>query len=352
MLTHFTLRLFRLQSYFYKKENLLSGLIFNKENITIRPEYETVLRFYGYDLDGASNMLTESKVNQTAANMTNVTESTDNTTLTTLQNDTKTDGDDVKEGEEATTLQPESSDNEVPTTDEATVTEGDENTEENIQADDEDVTTVAPASRKRRGRLGRGLKNKNRRDKKQSPILKRRARSYYVLLDEDYENEFHLESTSPSSPPSPLYPQGSTTAIPASTARSTHGKYRHSNPKDLFDNVDSDTVEHVFYLNEYESVRTPFKIYDTVMKYAHIDSLEASVLEIDLDTEHYNLIIFVPDHHDGLSDLTNKLRLHEPSTLRRIRNNMEFYWVKTIVPKFNLKGNTLLTMDLQNVRIN
>lgn len=309
-----------------------------------------MLRFYGYDLDGASNMLTESKVNETAENMTNVTESTDNTTLTTLGNDTKADGDEEKEGEETTTLQFESSDNEVPTTDEASVTEGEENTEENTQADDEDVTTVAPASRKRRGRLGRGLKNKNRRDKKQSSILKRRVRSYYVLLDEDYENEFHLESTSPSS----ASPQGSTTTlIPASTARTTHGKYtRHSNPKDLFENVETDTVEHVFYLNEYESVRTPFKIYDTVMKYAHIDSLEASVLEIDLDTEHYNLIIFVPDHHDGLSDLTNKLRLHEPSTLRRIRNNMEFYWVKTIVPKFNLKGNTLLTMDLQNVRIN
>lgn len=309
-------------------------------------------------------MLTESKVNDTAENMINVTEATDNTTLTTLGNDTKADDDGEKKGgeEEPTTLQPESTEdnNEEATTDEASVTE-DENTEENTQADDEDVTTVAPASRKRRGRLGRGLKGKNRRDKKQqSPIIQRRARSYYVLLDEDYENEFHLEATSPSS----VSPQGSTTAIPmlsslsptpsssSSTPRTSHGKYRHSNPKDLFDNIDSDTVEHIFYLNEYESVRTPFKIYDTVMKYAHIDSLQASVLEIDLDTDHYNLIIFVPDHHDGLSDLTNKLRLHEPSTLRRIRNNMEFYWVKTIVPKFNLKGNTLLTMDLQNVRIN
>lgn len=339
-----------MQSYFYKKENLLSGLIFNKENITIRPEYETVLRFYGYDLDGATNMLTESKVNGT--DVMNVTESADAATSTsssTPANETTT--------EEATTLQPDTSDSEAPTTDE--VSGAEENTEDNTTSDgeDEDVTTVAPPSRKRRGRLGRGLKAKNRRDKKQSPTIKRpsvgsvsrRARSYYVLLDEDYENEFHLDATSPSS----VSPTGPTsTAFPISSQpnpRPTVGNYRNNNQKDLFENVNSDTVEHIFYLNDYDTVRVPFKLYDTVMKYAHVDTLQASVLEIDLDTEYYNLILIVPDHHDGLSDLTNKLRLHEASTLRKIRNAMEFYWVKTIVPKFMLKGNTILTNDLQNV---
>lgn len=322
-----------LQSYFYKKENLLSGLIFNKENITIRPEYETVLRFYGYDLEGATNMLTESKMNETSGNMTSVTEATD-TTMSTPGNETK-------EEEDTTTLQPETSE----TTDEVSGTE--ENTEDNAQTDD-DVTTVVPPARKRRGRLERGLKAKNRRDRKQtikSP-LNRRSRSYYVLLDEDYENEFHLESPSPTA--APLGPT-STELNPISSPRPQIGKYRNTHPKDLFDNVNSDTIEHIFFLNDYETVRVPFKIYDSVMKYAHVDSLEASVLEIDLDTDYYNLIIIVPDRHDGLSDLTNKLRLHEASTLRRIRNAMEFYWVKTIVPKFNLKGNTILTNDLQNV---
>lgn len=86
------------------------------------------------------------------------------------------------------------------------------------------------------------------------------------------------------------------------------------------------------------------------MKFAHIPSLQASVLEIELDTEYYNLIIIMPDHYEGLKDLTNRLRLHEPSTLRKLRATMEFCWVKTIVPKFSLKGNTILTNDLQNVR--
>jgi hypothetical protein len=150
------------QSYFYKKENLLSGLIFNKENITIRPEYETVLRFYGYDLDGATNMLTESKMNETFGNTTGVTEAAADTTVITVENETKD-----EEESDTTTLQPETSD----TTDEVSGTET--NTEDNAQSDDvnEEVTTVAPPSRKRRGRLERGLKAKmNRRDRKQQTI--------------------------------------------------------------------------------------------------------------------------------------------------------------------------------------
>lgn len=312
-----------------------------------------MLRFYGYDLDGATNMLTESKMNETAGNMTNVTEAAD-AAISTTGNETKAEGDD-KEGGETTTLQPETSDNDTPTTDE--VSGAEENTEDNAQGDgegNEDVTTVAPPSRKRRGRLGRGVKAKNRRDRKPSQMVRspkpgagsRRSRSYYVLLDEDYENEFHFESSSPTSvaPPGPT-----STGNPISSPRPTIGNYRNNNQKELFENANADTVEHIFYLNDYDTVRVPFKIYDSVMKFAHVEALQASVLEIDLDTEYYNLIIIVPDHHDGLGDLTNRLSLHEASTLRRIRNAMEFHWVKTIVPKFNLKGNTILTNDLQNV---
>lgn len=39
------------QEYFYADENLLDGLSLNRDNVTIRPDYEAVLRFYGYDLN-------------------------------------------------------------------------------------------------------------------------------------------------------------------------------------------------------------------------------------------------------------------------------------------------------------
>lgn len=335
-------------------------------------------------------MLTESKMNE-SAQMTNATEkeATDSimttlspmketevqqtstitsTTTTTSSTTTTTETPDIEE----TTIVPETTDisdtTNVEETSEleemATDVPNEETTEENDNDDDDEdeesvttTTTEAPPSRKRavRGRLGRGLKN--RRDKKQTSSLtikssgqSRKSRSYYVLLDDEnieYENGFNLETSSHASLLGPL-----PTHPPLSTATATaqaSGKYLNKNQKDLFENINTDMVEHIFYLNEYETVRVPYKIYDTIMKYAHVDSLQASVIEIDLDTDYYNLIIFVPDYQSGLSDLINKLRLHDSNTLRHIRNQMDAVWVKTIVPKFNLKGNTILTSDLQNV---
>lgn len=312
-----------------------------------------MLRFYGYDLDGATNMLTESKMNENEANMTNVTEATNSSTTTpvsALENETTVEDGGDDDGDESTTFQPDTTDNETLVTDENIASTEPTDVEEN-----EEITTVASGSRKRRGRLGRGLKPKNLRDRKQLSLIKsppqvnvsRRSRSYYVLLDEDYENEFHLDSTSPVS----SAPMGPSTSSPTliSTVHPTKYRRNNNNPKDVFDNANSDTVEHIFYLNEHETIRVPFKIYDTIMKFCHIESLQASVIEIDLDTDFYNLIIIIPDYLDGLGILANKLRSHDASTLRRIRNQMDFYWVKTIVPKFSLKGNTILTNDLQNV---
>lgn len=355
------------QSYFYKKENLLSGLIFNKENITIRPEYETVLRFYGYDLDGGS-MLRED-----AGNMTNTTtmEATDVQATTPLTTTTSSSGsssgvETSNNGEDLTTTEPSSESETIPT--EVTNVEEGEGGGGGGDGDEEEeeVTTVAP-TRKRRGQLGR------RKEKKQSVVIKnptipKRSRSYYVLLDEDYENEFHVELPAPPSPSTTtaistlattsqhhhhhqhhLEPSSTPIPIPPTSSRASVGKYRNGINKELFENTNSDSIEHIFYLNEHDTVRVPYKLYDTVMKYAYVNSLQASFLEIDLDSEYYSLILIVPDYHDGLNNLAHKLRTHEANTIRHIRNAMEFYWVKTIVPKFNLKGNTVMTNDLQNV---
>jgi hypothetical protein len=339
-------------------------------------------------------MLTDSKVD--VDGMTNVTESTDSSTpmassststssemttevpTTNMSSTTETNvmGENVDEDLTTTPQSEEAFEDDTTTTNEANGT--DETTDDD---ENENITTVA-STRKRRGRLGRGLRGKHRRDKKQSSpstyvapknrAINRRRRSYEIL---DYENEFHLEevtqyttslrttsitpTTSKSSSLSSHHAyhehnhhhhQPSSTENPIHTPRSTAAeKRRINNHKDLFENVNSDTIEHIFYINEYETVRVPYKIYDTVMKYAYINSLQSSFLEIDLDSEYYNLIIIIPDFQDGLNTLTSKLRSHPASTLRFIRNSMDFHWIKTIVPKFHVKGNTILTSDLQNV---
>jgi hypothetical protein len=335
-----------------------------------------VLRFYGYDLDGTSNMLTESRVDGDEGGMANATEATESPAPTTTTTATV-----------SSTVETETSDDDGGATEEATP--ADDDTATTIEASgadgegEEEETTVAP-TRKRRGRLGRGLKSKQRRERKpplaavivkSGPTMSRRSRSYYVLLDEDYENGFNFQAPSPTPPVTSVvssthhhhhhhhhhHEEPSTTAMPVSTgnpslsspppAAAVDGKYRNSNHKDLFDNVNSDSVEHIFYLNEYDTVRVPYKLYDTVMKYAYVGPLQASFLEIDLDSEYYNLMVIVPDHIDGLSRLTDNLQKNHANSLRHIRNTMEFFWVKTIVPKFSLKGNTILTGDLQNVSV-
>nr|CAI5826006.1 unnamed protein product [Callosobruchus analis] len=46
-----------LKAYFFPKEGFLAGLTLNHENITFRPEYIDVLKFYGYDISAFNNAL-------------------------------------------------------------------------------------------------------------------------------------------------------------------------------------------------------------------------------------------------------------------------------------------------------
>ncbi|KAJ8946039.1 hypothetical protein NQ314_008994 [Rhamnusium bicolor] len=46
-----------LKSYFIPKEGFLAGLTLNHDNVTLRPEYEDILRFYGYDTVSFNNAL-------------------------------------------------------------------------------------------------------------------------------------------------------------------------------------------------------------------------------------------------------------------------------------------------------
>lgn len=116
------------------------------------------------------------------------------------------------------------------------------------------------------------------------------------------------------------------------------------------DRLLDDAIEHNFYLTETETVKVPYKIYNTILKYAYVDRLQSTVLELELDSDDYKLIIILPDYEFGLGNLMKLLQNGENvPNLRDIVKQMTPSWVKTIVPKFTLKGNIILTSDLQNV---
>lgn len=116
-----------------------------------------------------------------------------------------------------------------------------------------------------------------------------------------------------------------------------------------FDQIEHhhDEIDHIFYLNPHDSIRIGFKVYNTILRFAYIPEIQASVLELPLDSENYSLLIFVPDQ--PIDDLVNVLGTHLSPSLADIRAALRNNWIKTMIPKFHLKGNVVLTGDLMKV---
>lgn len=46
-------------------------------------------------------------------------------------------------------------------------------------------------------------------------------------------------------------------------------------------------VDHIFFLNPHDSIRIGFKVYNTILRFAYIQGIQASALELPLDSENY-----------------------------------------------------------------
>lgn len=110
-----------------------------------------------------------------------------------------------------------------------------------------------------------------------------------------------------------------------------------------------DVITHVFYLNRQDTINVPFKVFNSVMKYGYFSSIQSSVIEVDLDSKNYSLLIILPDWLDlGLDGLITTMKSAYSPPLREIRASLQSTWVKAIIPKFFLTGHIVLTADLQN----
>lgn len=116
-----------------------------------------------------------------------------------------------------------------------------------------------------------------------------------------------------------------------------------------FEHIDHhhDEIDHIFYLNPHDSIRIGFKVYNTILRFAYIPGIQASVLELPLDSENYSLLILIPDQ--PIEDMVNILGSHLSPSLTNIRAALRDNWIKTMIPKFQLKGNLVLTGDLMKV---
>jgi len=114
-------------------------------------------------------------------------------------------------------------------------------------------------------------------------------------------------------------------------------------------NYNTDVISHVFYLGNQQVVHTTFKVYNAVLYYKYFEHLKMSVLELELDTPEYNLMILLPDYHTDIVAAAASLKLGP--TLRLMRKQLKPRWVQAIIPDFKLHGTMFLTNDLQNVSV-
>ncbi|XP_055637502.1 uncharacterized protein LOC129776111 isoform X2 [Toxorhynchites rutilus septentrionalis] len=327
------------------------------------PEYESVLKFYGYDLENipemkmqtttlgpSSSESTETSTITIDYEMTSVEEEQFTTeSISTMPDWTMRSSE--QEDYETTTTEPEQQSAENDTTsiiDEVEQTET-TTTEGEVSATTPEEQTVAtteePAEggEKRRRNLRKRGQKQNQPQRRQSQALQRRRilrtkrnpEEIDIVSHQRFLQSFLLHDATTSSP---------FVTFPPFPERSNQFQQ---------DRLLDDTIEHNFYLSEVETIKVPYKIYNTILKYAYIDRLQTTILELELDSEDYKLVILLPDYEFGLLNLMKLLQTEENvPNMRDILKQMVPSWVKTIVPKFMLKGNIILTSDLQSMGIN
>lgn len=113
--------------------------------------------------------------------------------------------------------------------------------------------------------------------------------------------------------------------------------------------IDDNIVEDQFHVTPFETIQVPYRIYNTILRYAYVDSLKSSIIELPLDSDNYNLLIVLPDVENNLDAVLAAMRNDFSVNLRQLRRRLRPHWIKTIIPQFHQKGNIVLTSDLMKV---
>ncbi|VVC33015.1 Serpin domain [Cinara cedri] len=94
--------------------------------------------------------------------------------------------------------------------------------------------------------------------------------------------------------------------------------------------------------------RIPYFTYTAVLPFGFIFELKSRVIEIPLDDPKYTLMILMPNHPDGLSEL---LLLLPTMSLRNIHNSLKPTAVHATIPTFRYTAKVDLTSALQQIGI-
>ncbi|EDW28034.1 GL27197 [Drosophila persimilis] len=372
----------RLRTYFFGSDNPLKGLSMNKNNVTVLKDFETVLMFYGYDL--SVDMVSSTPANITAdAEMVSTTtpanattedfeaETIATTTVKEVESTTEVPATTTTEEPTTTTEAPPETSTEAPppesSGEEAAEPAGEDEAAELVSAfvaeeEAEPLLRIQKArvSRLRTSKLQAPLKHSNPITPKPSICRVRGQRPCHdgrqcqreasTLRRSSFSSRRDDRTRDPQGPhpaPHPFqYPPSAAHFAPINNDFEPHFISGAAESKS---NYNTDVISHVFYLGIHQIVHTTFKVYNAVLYFKYFEHLKMSVLELELDTPEYNLMILLPDYHTDIVAAAASLKLGP--TLRLMRKQLKPRWVQAIIPDFKLHGTMFLTNDLQNMGI-
>ncbi|XP_011501025.1 PREDICTED: uncharacterized protein LOC105364713 [Ceratosolen solmsi marchali] len=357
----------RLRTYL-NPDGFLGGLNLNRENTSLRGEYEDILRFYGFDLsvdlsdfDANSTSNFGLKGSSTSTMSPTTTPDTQTTSLPPESTIFPTDAPIAKTNQPGTTTSP-SVVTMLPNTDTSTTmgtTTGTVMSSSVSQSDEaEGAATTLPVT---------------------TSTTTQATTTEAALPTTTMAPDVALISTTTS----PLNLAEATTlvvediatvaaptAIPSAPVRRRSADRRRRSSDAYFTAIPDDglwmqdldiwadqvslpenshdVVDLQFLVNGCEVANVPASSYTAVLPFAYFPSLKAAVLEFPLDNPRYNVMLFLPTERVDTGRLARELSGH---SLRLLRRRLQGTWVHATIPSFMLRGFVTLTPYLQRLGI-
>lgn len=106
-----------------------------------------------------------------------------------------------------------------------------------------------------------------------------------------------------------------------------------------------------FHIDRRLVVTAPFRVLTAPLRLGYAAAVQASVLELPLETPDYVLLLLLPDVAFDLNGLMQRMTAANrvAPTVREMRTAMRTFWIRATVPLVQLKGSAVLTGDMMKV---
>ncbi|KAK0094418.1 hypothetical protein PV326_010921 [Microctonus aethiopoides] len=310
----------RLRSYL-NADTFLGGLTLNRDDITLRPEYEDILRFYGFDIANTTDSNDTIAINDTTTMATNLG------MTTTINTD------------DSMTMSTPS-----PTTMDAAIIATTKMTEMNNITDDNQV------------RLMTTTDNINSSDNMQTIIPT--VASVTTMSPSNQNNDAPIQSNDDNNVRKrrsikqrrsfPIYQERPIWIDDLNGWQDYSSTFDDDDDDDIGGIPDQGSAQLNFLVHGCDVSTISTTSYTAIFPFAYFPSLRALALEFPLDDSRYNIIIFVPTEGNDSKTLN---RLLATKSLRQLRESLKPTWIRATIPSFMLRGFITLTPYLQRLGI-